>query len=193
MSIGGGMGGLVFQFGNFALDLTRVVDVRDGCVLLDNYRWYGVGAEAADAIRMAIKAFPDLGERRQGTCGTAQAACPGPDTGCCRTEPASSPARARLQCPSSSVTSFPGHEAPAGEDDAEPAEAEDESWEEEQEQQEEEAPRTWTKVTDEEVDEWVARYAEGEKITDIAQDAGRAYATVYRRIHEKLAEQEVAS
>lgn len=48
-------------------------------------------------------------------------------------------------------------------------------------------------MTDEEVDEWGARYAEGEKITDIAQDAGRAYATVYRRIHEKLAEQEVAS
>ncbi len=180
------------RFGNVVLDLNRVAMVKDGVVFMDDGKMYGIDGKSADAILEFFTPASELqrSEPSQGTCDTAQATNPVSSGPARRSPSRSSAVRARLQCPSSSVTSFPGHEAPAGEDDAEPAEAEDESGEEEQEQQEEEAPRTWTKVTDEEVDEWVARYAEGEKITDIAQDAGRAYATVYRRIHEKLAEQE---
>ncbi len=66
------------------------------------------------------------------------------------------------------------------EPDAEPEADEDADQEPEEEPEQEPAGRS--RVTDEEVAEWVRRAEKGDSITEIARDAGRPMSTVFGRV-----------
>lgn len=98
------------RFGDVVLDLERVVLVAGSHVWMDDGREYDVGDKAADAIRSCFTPEPAAGRREpsQDTCDTAPEDLPGSHaTMSCEQEEESSSVRARLQCPSSSITSFP--------------------------------------------------------------------------------------
>lgn len=112
--------GLVYKVGDFEIDLTRVYEVDGGGVRMDDYRWYGVGTEVADAVRKIIsgQSVEPETERQPGTCGTTQephrespSAHEGPQVG--QADERASAVREQLQRQTSSITSFPGDKAPA--------------------------------------------------------------------------------
>ena len=108
------MSGLVYKVGDFEIDLMRVWRAEGDYVVMDDYKRYGVGTEIADAVRMIISGqpVPVVSERPQGTCGTAQGACPSPNEAPGRARSESSAVREQPDSQSSVITSFPGDKAP---------------------------------------------------------------------------------
>lgn len=110
------MSGLVYKVGDFEIDLMRVYEVEGDCLRMDDYRFYGVGFETADAIRKIIGAYPSLREQPQDTCDKGRAplrgsACESSGSAFQQSE-GSSTTQVQPECRSSVITSFPGDKAP---------------------------------------------------------------------------------
>ena len=100
------------RFADVVVDLERVAMVVGDKVFLENGQFIGVGGAAADAIRRATPVCPEPGQDTRGTGRTATA-CQG--SGSERPAQRASEAQERLECPSSSITSFL-RESPVGEE-----------------------------------------------------------------------------
>lgn len=99
-----------WKFDDVVLDLDEVVMVRGNTVMLADGKEYGVGENAADAIRCAMPVFPSARSQDTGDTGQGDPAVSTSDSLPSSKRAAS--VRARLERPSSSSTSFPGQGVP---------------------------------------------------------------------------------
>jgi len=109
------MSGLVYKVGDFEIDLMKVLNVEGDCLYMDNYRTYGVGAVAANAVRKIISDLPErlFREPPQGNGGRGQGLVPVPEVSSSPSpQPSSSAVQGQLECRSCEITSFPGDKAP---------------------------------------------------------------------------------